>query len=122
VDCAHDAGERRQVKLQVARSAGKVRELTLHKVPPVGGGTHLEPVLSLDRDGAARLIELVRAFDHIPVEGGEETVRVDDQLLRDIFADPSAVRAVYERDPAPTHLAVRGVLRFADWTPLSLPR
>jgi hypothetical protein len=46
-----------------------------------------------------RLIELIRALEYIPVDGDEATVRVDDQLLRDIFADPRAMSALYERDP-----------------------
>jgi hypothetical protein len=90
---------RRQIKLQVARSAGQVRELTIHRVPAVGDGTQLEHLLTLDRDGATRLVELIHALEHIPVEGGERTVRVDDQLLRDILAAPSAMSALYERDP-----------------------
>jgi hypothetical protein len=90
---------RRQIKLQIAGTPGSVRELTIHRVPGTGEGTQLEHLLTLDREGATRLIDLIRALDHIPLEGGERSVRVDDQLLRDIYADPGATKAIYERDP-----------------------
>jgi hypothetical protein len=86
-------GGRRQIKLQVVRSAGQLRELAIQRVPAVGEGTRLEHLLTLDRAGAMRLIELIRALEYIPVDGDEATVRVDDQLLRDIFADPRAMSA-----------------------------
>lgn len=41
---------------------------------------------------------LIKALDSIPIEG-EKTVHVDDQLLRDVFADPAAISSVYARDP-----------------------
>jgi hypothetical protein len=58
----------------------------------------LETILELDRDQAARLIEMLRAVDAIPVEG-DSSVYVDDQLLRDLFADPTAVTNFYSQDP-----------------------
>jgi len=82
-------GGRKQLKLQVARDSGRVREISLQKVPTDPESTKLEPLLTLDREASARLIDLVRALDYIPVEG-ETSVRVDDQMLRDLFADPSA--------------------------------
>lgn len=53
-------------------------------------GDRLETMLELDRQGATRLIELVQLLKDIPVEGGEDTARIDDQTLRDFFADPEA--------------------------------
>ena len=41
---------------------------------------------------------MIQALKHIPVEGGE-TVRLDDQTLRDVFADPDALVRLYGRDP-----------------------
>ncbi len=89
---------RKQLKLQVARESGRVREIVLQKVPSDPASTRLETLLTLDRDASARLIDLVRALDYIPVEG-ERSVRVDDQMLRDLFADPAAMRKLYARDP-----------------------
>lgn len=91
-------GGRKQLELQVARSAGVVRKLRIQKVPTTGDATKLEPVLELDRDQATRLIDMLRALDAIPIDG-ESTVRVDDQLLRDVFADPTAIKSVYANDP-----------------------
>nr|WP_179535249.1 Shedu immune nuclease family protein [Actinopolyspora biskrensis] len=91
-------GGRKQLQLQVARTEGAVRKLKIQKVPTNGDRTRLEKVLELNREQATRLIEMLRAVDGIPVEGGE-SVRVDDQLLRDIFADPSAVENMYSQYP-----------------------
>jgi hypothetical protein len=91
-------GGRKQLEVQVARSAGAVRKIRIQKVPTSGDMTKLEPVLELDRDQSARLIDTLRALDSIPIEG-ESTVRVDDDLLRQVFEDPTAVEAVYASNP-----------------------
>jgi hypothetical protein len=91
-------GGRKQIQLQVARSAGTVRKLRIQRVPTSGDLTRLETVLELDRDQSTRLIDMLRAIDAIPIEG-ESTVHVDDQLLRDVFADPTAMASVYANDP-----------------------
>lgn len=91
-------GGRKQIQLQVARSAGAVRKIRIQKVPTSGDLTRLENVLELDRDQATRLIDMLRAIDAIPIEG-ESTVHVDDQLLHDVFADPTAMASVYASDP-----------------------
>ncbi len=91
-------GARKQIQLQVARSAGAVRKIRIQKVPTSGDLTRLENVLELDRDQSTRLIDMLRALDAIPIEG-ESTVHVDDQLLRDVFADPNAISRVYADDP-----------------------
>jgi len=49
-------------------------------------------------DAHLRHSELHRAIEAIPIEG-ESTVHVDDQLLRDVFADPTAVANIYSNDP-----------------------
>ena len=91
-------GGRKQIQLQVAREAGAVRKIRIQKVPTTGDLTRMEPVLELDREQATRLIDMLRAIDVIPVEG-ESSVHVDDQLLRDVFADPSAIADIYSNDP-----------------------
>ena len=91
-------GGRKQLTLNVARSAGVVRKLKIQKVPTNGDATKLEPVLELDREQASRLIDLLKALDSIPIEG-DATVRVDDQVLRDVFSDPAGINRVYESDP-----------------------
>ncbi|WP_022923619.1 Shedu immune nuclease family protein [Serinicoccus marinus] len=89
---------RKQLTLNVARSAGAVRKIKIQKVPTNPDATRLEPVLELDRDQSMRLIELIKALDSIPIEG-DNTVKVDDQVLRDLFADPDGINRVYANDP-----------------------
>jgi hypothetical protein len=91
-------GGRKQIELNVARSAGTVRKIRIQKVPTSGDLTKLEPVLELDRDQSARLIDLIKALDSIPVDG-ESTVIIDDQLLRDFFSAPDAMGRAYAQDP-----------------------
>jgi hypothetical protein len=92
-------GGRKQIKLQIARSAGQVRELQIQRVPTGGEATKLDQILTLDRIAAMRLIDLCRALNYIPVEGGETSVRIDDELLRDLFSDPAAMKTLYGRNP-----------------------
>jgi hypothetical protein len=92
-------GGRRQVKFQVAREAGRIRQIEIEQVRLVGGAPQLDQILRLDRDGARRLIDVVTALQHVSVEGGESSVRIDDQTLRDFFADPDAMLRLYEREP-----------------------
>lgn len=91
-------GGRKQLELQVARSSGVVRKIKIQKVPTSGDLTKLEPVLELDREQSGRLLDMLRALGSIPIEG-DTTVRVDDDLLRQVFEDPSAIQAVYDKDP-----------------------
>jgi hypothetical protein len=90
-------GGRIQLELQVVRQAGQVRKLRIQKVPTDPTATNLQQILELNRAAATKLIELVRTLEYIPVDGNS-TVRVDDELLRDIFTDPEAIRTLYSRD------------------------
>ena len=91
-------GGRKQLEVQVARSAGAVRKIRIQKVPTSGDMTRLEPVLELNREQSARLLDTLRALDSIPIEG-DTTVRVDDDLLRQVFEDPNAFAAAYANNP-----------------------
>ena len=84
-----------QIKLLVAREPGNVKE----RVPSGGGAGGVTNLLNLTQPDVGRLIDLLKTLDHIPVEG-DQGVRVDDGLIRDLFSDPAAVAAVYRRDPA----------------------
>lgn len=96
VDTTH--GGRKQIQLQVAREAGAVRKIKLQRVPTDSGATKLETMLTLDRAQSTRLIDLVKALDSIPPDG-DLNIRVDDQLLRDIFSDPDALGRAYAEAP-----------------------
>lgn len=91
-------GGRKQLQLQVSREAGAVRKLRIQKVPTSGDMTKLENILTLNREQATRLIEMLRALEYVPVEG-ESSVRVDDSLIEEVFSDPNAVRGIYAKDP-----------------------
>lgn len=89
---------RKQVELQVARSAGAVRKIKIQRVPTDPNSPKLEPIIELDRDQSTRLIDMIKALDSIPIEG-ENTVKVDDQVLRDLFNDPEGLNRLYANDP-----------------------
>lgn len=91
-------GGRKQLRLEVARHAGAVRQIVLQRVPTDPTSTKVEQMLRLDRDQSTRLIDLIKALDSIPADGAE-SVRVDDQLLRDLFSDPDALGRAYAQDP-----------------------
>ncbi|HEU4905575.1 MAG TPA: Shedu immune nuclease family protein [Solirubrobacterales bacterium] len=56
-------------------------------------------LLKLNRANSQRLIQLIRQLDHIPVEGDAAGVRIDDDLIRDIFSDPEAIAKLYRKNP-----------------------
>lgn len=87
-----------QLKLLVAREQGHVSKIWLQRVTYPKGVARAENVLSLSGSDAERLIELIRNLEYIPVEG-EESVRVDDALVRQVFTNPGYVAQLYERDP-----------------------
>jgi Domain of unknown function (DUF4263) len=90
---------RKQLKFQIARAAGEIRQLDIEQVKTVGGKPELQRILRLDRDGARRLVELIETLKHVPVEGDQQTVRIDDETLREFFSDPDAMVRLYEKDP-----------------------
>jgi len=89
-------GGRKQLKLLVVRGAGRVKELWIQNIPAEGTTGAARQILNLKEDDATRLIELVKALESIPVEGGD-TVRIDD---RDLFADPDAAERIYRHEPS----------------------
>ena len=87
-----------QLKLLVAREQGHVSHLWVQRITYPKGVARAENSLSLGRADAGRLIELVRNLDYIPVTGAE-SVRVDDALVRELFASPESLTQLYERNP-----------------------
>lgn len=90
--------KRKQLQLQVARKAGAVRQIRLQQAPQSAGATELDTLLRLDRRQSNSLIELIKALDTIPADG-ERSIRVDEQLLHDVFSDPDAIGRLYAQDP-----------------------
>ncbi|MDN6430770.1 Shedu immune nuclease family protein [Corynebacterium flavescens] len=91
-------GGRKQIRLHVARESGAVREILIQKVSTKSNSPKIEQVLKLNRNQSNQLIDLIRALDTIPVNG-ESGIRVDDQLLREIFSDSDALGQAYAGDP-----------------------
>lgn len=92
------AAGRYQIKLLVAREAGRIKSLWIQRVPGPAHGGRVKTLVHLDRESSAALVELLRNLDHIPVEG-TTSVRVDDALVRDLFATPGSLVSVYRKDP-----------------------
>ena len=94
----YELSDRKQIRLQVARESGAVREILIQKVPKNPDKPKLETLLKLNRQQSSQLINLFKALDSIPVEG-EKSTRIDDQLLRDIFSDSAALSQAYAEEP-----------------------
>lgn len=91
-------GGRVQVKIQVAREAGRVRLIEIQKLTFKKSGTNLETIASFKREDAARLVELLSNLEQIPVEGAEK-FRLPDEVLDEIFQSPGAIEGAYRQDP-----------------------
>ncbi|MCO0634140.1 hypothetical protein GQ85_33575 [Rhodococcus rhodochrous] len=88
-----------QVKARVVRDRGRVAELRFEKVTGrANDDAKLEKLLSLDEEAAGRLIELCYVLKGIDPTG-EDTLKLDDDLLAAVMADPNALTAAYDRDP-----------------------
>ena len=91
-------GGRRQVKLLGVGEPGRVKELWVQNVPGEGSSGRISQILNLNEEQSRRFIDLVKALDSIPVDGGE-TVRLDDELIAELFTDPDAPRRLYSHKP-----------------------
>jgi hypothetical protein len=91
---------RKQLKFQVVREAGAVRQIDVEQVvETVDGSLHLDRILRLDRDGCRRFLELIEKVRTASVEAGEPTTRIDDETFRDFTLDDEAMARLYEADP-----------------------
>ncbi len=86
-----------QIKLLMSGSPGNVTKIMIQRVTHYGRGPKAETKLTLEGQDATRLIELIRNVEHVPVEG-EEGIRVDDALVREVFSSPESLAQLYERD------------------------
>lgn len=92
-------GGRVQIKAMVAREKGAVRKVQFQRVPTGADATDLEPLFELDRDSSAKLLQFFRSLEAVSVDGDESSVRVDDELITDLFRDPEAISSLYSKDP-----------------------
>lgn len=87
-----------QIKLLVARQSDHIKDLWIQKLRTAKDGQQTATnVLHLDGRDAESMAELFRNLSYVPITG-EGTTRIDDALLRRIFADPNAL-AAYDLDP-----------------------
>jgi Domain of unknown function (DUF4263) len=90
-------GGRKQIKVQIARKAGEVREIQIQKVPSNPQAERMDVLLTLDREDSRKLVEFFRTLEYVPADDGE-TIRIDDELLGEILRDPEAVDRLYGRN------------------------
>lgn len=86
-----------QIKLLVAREGDRIKDLWIQKFKTSKSGEkEAGTVLHLGSSDAQALCNLFQNLHNMPVEG-DSTTRVDDELIRQVFADPS-VLATYNLD------------------------
>lgn len=85
-----------QVKLRLVREDGRVTQLWVQRMSP--DGKKLETKWNLKEPELSVFLELIRNVGSIPIQG-EDSVRVDDALMRDLFADPDALAEIYRKEP-----------------------
>lgn len=89
---------RRQLKVQVVREPGVVREIRIQARKKDPNDPKLDDLVILNREGSNKLIDLIRNLDSIPVTGNT-TSRVDDDVLTRILSDQSELQRLYEQNP-----------------------
>lgn len=87
-----------QLKLLVSRQPGHVSHIWIQRITHTSRGATATNVLSLGDQDAARLIELLRNLEYIPISG-DERIRVDDALVKELFTSPESLTQLYEQDP-----------------------
>lgn len=90
--------KRRQLKVQVVREPGVVREIRIQARRKDLNDTKLDDLVILNREGSNKLIDLIRNLDSIPVSG-DTTSRVDDDVLTRILGDQGELQRLYEHNP-----------------------
>lgn len=89
------AAGRVQIKAMVAQEAGAVRQIKFEKLT----STKLESLMTLDRDRSQAFIDFIRALEYVDPAGSEESLRLSERMLRDLFRDPAALTSLYTREP-----------------------
>lgn len=84
-----------QIRAMVAREAGAVRQIKFEKVTSQA----LDTLFTLDRDRAQGLIDFIMALEYVDPGSGGGSVRIEEQMMRDLFRDPSALNSMYSREP-----------------------
>lgn len=91
--------QRYQVRFLIAREAGNIKQILIDRVPNRGSTDKIETVLTLNRADIPRFRELVQLVDVTPTEG-PSSVRIDDDMVSEILADPEQLLSLYSANPA----------------------
>jgi hypothetical protein len=91
--------QRYQVRFLVAREAGNIKQILIDRVPNRGSTDKIETVLTLNRADISRFRELVQLVDVTPTEG-PSSVRIDDDMVSEILANPEQLLSLYSANPA----------------------
>ncbi len=97
---------RRQLKVQVVREPGVVREIRIQARRKDPNDTKLDDLVILNREGSNKLIDLIRSLDSIPVTG-EKTFRFDDDVFAHIVGDQSELQRLYKQNPEAVQALVK---------------
>lgn len=92
------ARNRKQVRVHLVKERGLVRQISIQEAHPDPSKESLKDVLVLNRERSAKLVELCRGLDLLPIEG-QTTSRIDDETLSLIVNDQGALQRIYDRDP-----------------------
>ncbi|MDN5973073.1 Shedu immune nuclease family protein [Bifidobacterium crudilactis] len=84
---------RYQVKLLLARDKGEIEDLYIERVQ---GANKQYSKFHLNKQQTATLIKLFCNLKNIPVQGNQ-SIRIDDEIIDRIFSDPSSLQAAYEQ-------------------------
>jgi hypothetical protein len=89
---------RYQIRFLVAREAGNIKQIWIDRVPASGSGDQLTTLLTLSRPDIPRFLELVQLVSSTPPDG-PSSVRIDDDMVREILASPDQLLALYSANP-----------------------
>jgi len=89
---------RYQIRFLVAREAGNIKQIWIDRVPTSGSGDQLTTLLTLTRPDIPRFLELVQLVSSTPPDG-PSSVRIDDDMVREILANPDQLLTLYSANP-----------------------
>lgn len=89
---------RSQVKFLVRGKERRITDVWFMRILATKNGDRTKQCIHLDGQNAERLIEMVQSLEYVPVEG-DQRVRVDDALMRDLLASPATLTSLYRNDP-----------------------
>jgi len=89
---------RSQVKFLIRGSERSITDIWFMRILATKGGGKTKECIHLDGQNAERLIEMVRSLEYVPLEG-DQGVRVDDALMRELLASPTTLISLYRNDP-----------------------